>query len=108
MSLSTALYAGTDVSEATNRTRFFAPRGEEVGREYSSANDLPGSKLLVTEALKRADALGADGLCWGLEATNLYWWHLATYLTTSPELIARGLKLHTFKPRQVAKFKQAL
>jgi hypothetical protein len=55
MPLSTMLFVGTDVSQATNRTRFFDGAGDEVGRRYQSANDLPGSKALAAEALGRAD-----------------------------------------------------
>jgi transposase len=90
-----------------NRTRFFEAGGGEVGRRFESANDLPGSKALAAEAILRADTLGADEIRWALEATNLFWWHLATYLTTSPELIARGLKLYSFNPRVVAKFRES-
>jgi hypothetical protein len=107
MPLSTTLYVGTDVSQAVNRTRFFDSEGNEVGRGFESANDLPGSKALVAEAIRRADVIGAGELRWAVEATNLFWWHLATYLTTSPELIGRGLKLFSFNPRVVAKFREA-
>jgi transposase len=107
MPLSTTLFVGTDVSHAINRTRFFDGSGVEVGRRYESANDLPGSKSLAAEALGRADAVGAGEIRWAVEATNLFWWHLAAYLTTSPELVARGLKLWSFNPRVVAKFRES-
>jgi transposase len=107
MPLPTTLFVGTDVSQATNRTRFFDGAGVEVGRRYQSANDLPGSKALAAEALGRADTIGADEIRWALEATGLLWWHLATYLTTSPELIARGLRLFSFNPRVVSKFRES-
>lgn len=107
MPLSTTLFVGTDVSQAVNRTRFYDAPGVEVGRRYESANDLPGSRALAAEAMLRADTIGADEIRWALEATNLFWWHLATYLTTSPELVARGLKLYSFNPRVVAKFRES-
>jgi transposase len=101
------LYVGTDIAEAVNRTRFYDTTGDEVGRGVESANDLPGSIRLCEEALRRASKLGTDEIRWGLEATNLFWWHLANYLTTQPDLVARGLQLYTFNPRLVAKFKQS-
>lgn len=107
MPLNSALYVGTDVSELTNRTRFFDAGGTEVGRGFSSANDLPGTTRLVEEALERAEAIGAGQIAWGMEATNLFWWHLACYLTTHPRMIEKGLKLYSFNPRVVAKFKQS-
>lgn len=107
MPLGPTLHVGTDISEAMNRTRFLDPGETEVGRGFSSANDLPGSEELAEEALRRARQIGATEIRWGLEATNLFWWHLATYLTTHPDLVAAGLKLWVFNPRQVAGFKEA-
>ncbi len=107
MPLGPTLYVGTDISEATNRTRFLDPGETEVGRGFSSANDLPGSEQLAEEALRRAREIGAGEIRWGLEATNLFWWHLATYLTTHPDLLSAGLKCWVFNPRQVAGFKDA-
>ena len=97
------LYIGTDISEAINRTRLYDSSGEEVGRGVESANDLPGSQRLAEEALRRAARIGAVEIRWGMEATNLFWWHLACFLSTHPDLVARGLKLYTFNPRVVAK-----
>jgi len=101
------LYVGTDISGKANQTRFYDESGKEVGGRLESANDLPGSKLLAGEALWRAEGIGAEEVLWGLEATNLFWWHLATFLTTHPELLARGLRCYTFNPRQVKKFKES-
>lgn len=101
------LYVGTDISEKANRSRFYDEGGKEIGGRLESANDLPGSKLLAGEALSRAERIGAKEVLWGLEATNLFWWHLATFLTTHPDLLASGLKCYTFNPRQVKKFKES-
>ena len=58
-------------------------------------------------ALWRAERIDAGEILWGLEATNLFWWHLASFLTTHPGLLASGLKCYTFNPRQVKKFKES-
>jgi hypothetical protein len=78
-----------------------------VGRGFSSANDLPGSRDLAEQAPARAKDIDAGQIMWAVEATNLYWWHLACFLTTNPQLIDQGLQLYTFNPRVVAKFKQS-
>lgn len=101
------LFVGTDISAAVNRTRFYDSAGNEVGRGFESANDLPGTIKLAEQALDRAGRIGAGEIRWGLEATNLFWWHLACFLTTNPELLAKGLKLYTLNPRIVAKFKES-
>ena len=107
MPLSTTLYVGTDISERVNRTRFYDGNGKEIGGRMESQNDLPGSRDLAAESLARAHRIGAKQILWGLEATNLFWWHLATFLTTHPDLLAHGLRCYTFNPRQVKKFKES-
>src|SRR5215211_6977229 len=108
MPLSTTLYVGTDISERVNRTRFYDEGGKEIGGRMESQNDLPGSRDLAAESVARAHRIGAKQILWGLEATNLgYGWHLATFLTTHPDLLAAGLKCYTFNPRQVKKFKES-
>jgi transposase len=107
MPLTSVLYVGTDVSEKTNRTRFLDRSGAEIGLGFTSANDLPGSQGLAEEALRRAEAIGATEIAWAVEATNLFWWHLASFLTTHPKMVERCLKLYTFNPRVVAKFKES-
>lgn len=101
------LYVGTDISEKANRSRFYDGSGTEIGGRLESVNDLPGSERLVEEALSRAERIDAGEILWGLEATNLFWWHLASFLTTHPELLAHGLRCYTFNPRQVRKFKES-
>jgi hypothetical protein len=59
MPLGPTLFVGTDISEATNRTRFVDAGGTEVGRGFTSANDLPGSQELAEEAMRRAREIGA-------------------------------------------------
>lgn len=102
-----ALYVGTDISERVNRSRFYDTSGNEIGARVESQNDLPGSRDLAAESVARAHRIGAKQILWGLEATNLFWWHLATFLTTHPDLLAAGLKCYTFNPRQVKKFKES-
>jgi len=99
------LYVGTDISERVNRSRFYDTGGGEVGGRVESPNDLPGSSDLAQEAIYRAALCSAEEILWGLEATNLFWWPLATFLTTHPELLALGLRCYTFNPRQIKKFK---
>lgn len=101
------LYVGTDISERVNRSRFYDGAGNEVGGRVESQNDLPGSSDLAEQAISRAALGGAKEILWGLEATNLFWWHLATFLTTHPKLLASGLRCYNFNPRQVKKFKES-
>jgi transposase len=101
------LHVGTDLSEAINRIRFYASSGEQVDRGVESPNDLPGSLHLVKEALARAGKIRPAQIRWGMEATNLFWWHLACLLSMHADLVAGGLTLYTFNRRVVAKFKES-
>src|SRR5687768_3873905 len=103
MPLASTLYVGTDISGKANRTRFYDESGTEVGARVESVNDLPGAHDLAREAISRAARIEAKEIVWGLEATNLFWWHLASFLSTHPELLSRGLRCYTFNPRQVKK-----
>lgn len=107
MLLANTLYVGTDISEKANRSRFYDASGDEIGGRVETANDLPGTKDLAGKALSRAEQINATEILWGLEATNLFWWHLASFLTTHPQLLASGLKCYTFNPRLVKKFKES-
>lgn len=86
---------------------FFGSANYEAAAQPGLLRDLPVSSGLAGEALSRAALCDAKEIPWGLEATNLFWWHLATFLTTHPELLSRGLKCYIFNPRQVKKFKDS-
>jgi transposase len=49
-----------------------------------------------------------DCLLLGLEATNLYWWHLACFLNSSAQLSPFQPRVYAFNPRPIKGFKKAL
>jgi transposase len=48
-----------------------------------------------------------DRLLVGLEATNLYWWHLACFLDSSPQLSGFQPQVYAFNPRLIKGFNKA-
>jgi len=82
--------------------------GTEARRRFSVPNNLPGAQQLVKEILVLMERYGLNRLLVGLEATNLYWWHLACFLISCPELAPFQARVYAFNPRLVRAFKKAL
>jgi transposase len=102
------LHLGIDVSMAENTCCFLLQNGTEVRRRLTVPNNLPGAKQLVEELLRLMEHHHLDRLLVGLEATNLYWWHLACFLNSSPQLAPFEPRVYAFNPRLIKGFKKAL
>lgn len=81
-----SLLLGIDVAMAEDTCCPLLEDGTEARRRFTLSNNLPGAKHLVEEVLVLMKRYGLNRLMIGLEATNLYWWHLACFLTSCPEL----------------------
>jgi transposase len=102
------LYLGIDVSMAENTCCFLLQNGTEARRRLTVPNNLPGAKQLVEEILRLMEHHHLDRLLVGLEATNLYWWHLACFLNSSLQLAPFMPMVYAFNPRLIKGFKKAL
>lgn len=102
------LYLGIDVSMAENTCSFLLEDGTEGRRRLTISNNLPGAEELVGEILKLMEHHHLDRLLVGLEATNLYWWHIACFLNSSPQLTPFQPQVYAFNPRLIKGFKKAL
>ena len=79
-------YLGLDVSQAEVVACLLLPDGREAVRRWSVPNTQPGGEALATRLAALARPHGLRRVRIGLEATNLYWWHLACLLQTTPLL----------------------
>ena len=102
------LYLGIDVSLAENTCCFLLQDGTEAKRRLAVANNLPGAEELVKEIISLMERHHPDHMLIGLEATNLYWWHLACFLNSSPQLSPFQPRVYVFNPRLIKAFKKAL
>jgi transposase len=102
------LYLGIDVSMAENTCCSLLQDGTEARRRFTMPNNLPGAEQLVSEIVKLMEQHHLDCLLVGLEATNLYWWHLACFLNSSPRLSPFQPKVYAFNPRLIKGFRKAL
>lgn len=101
------LYLGIDVSMAENVCCTLLPDGTEARRRFTVSNNLPGAESMVKEILLLLNSNHLDRLLIGLESTNLYWWHLACYLHSCPQLTPYKTEIYAFNPRLVRGFKKA-
>jgi len=102
------LYLGIDVSMAENACFSLLQDGTEARRRFTVPNNLPGAEQLANEMVKLMESYHLNRLLVGLEATNLYWWHLACFLNSSPQLSPFQPRVYAFNPRLIKSFKKAL
>ena len=66
---------------------------------------LPGTERLVEKVVDVADTLSVDKVKIGMEATNLYWWHLSQALHDNPLLTALETEIAEINPKVIDGFK---
>jgi len=101
------LLLGIDVAMAENACCPLLEDGTEARRRFVVPNNLPGANQLVKEILVLMECYGLNRLLIGLEATNLYWWHLACFLISCLELAPFKPQVYAFNPRMIKAFKKA-
>jgi len=102
------LHLGIDVAMAETTCYPLLDDGTEARCCFTVANNLPGAEQLVKKIVVLMERYGLNCLLIGLEATNLYWYHLACFLISCPELAPFQPRVHAFNPRLVRAFKKAL
>ena len=81
--MSNCLYVGVDLGLNNFVVCVVDDQGKQVSGTSTFTNDLVGAERFVDRLLRIAHSTGAKQLKIGMEATNLYWWHLHEYLTHS-------------------------
>jgi transposase len=75
---------GLDVGSDAISVCLLAASGEELTRRWEIPNSEVGAAALVTRLTEVGMAAGITTWRIGLEASSLYWWPLAVYLSTRP------------------------
>ncbi|WP_268237111.1 IS110 family transposase, partial [Croceicoccus pelagius] len=70
---------GVDVSLKSHHVHFMKQDGSTLA-DFSVSNDQNGAATLIKRMLEAAEKSQANQLKIGMEATDLYSWHLAHYL----------------------------
>lgn len=100
-------YLGLDVSQAEVTACLLLPDGREAVRRWTVPNSQPGAEALATRVALLAAGQQLVGVSIGMEATGLYWWHLACVLRESPLLAGLWHEVYVLNPALVAGLKRA-
>ena len=98
---------GLDVSQAEVVACLLLPDGREAVRRWAVANTQSGAEALAARLATLAGEYHLAGLRIGLEATNLYWWHLACLLKDTPLLSGVAHEVYALNPKLVTGLKKA-
>lgn len=99
------LFVGIDIGATKNVVEVMNVQGEPVIR-FTVVNDLPGTNVLIEHVIDSADRVGADSVRIGMEATNIYWWHLYQALHADPALVALKPQIAVLNAKVIHGFKK--
>jgi len=100
-------FLGLDVSQAEVVACFLLPDGREAVPRWRVCNDQPGAESLALRLADLAKQHQLGRVLIGMEATNLYWFHLACFLKDTPLLSGLEREVYALNPKLVAGFKKA-
>jgi len=98
---------GLDVSQANVVACLLLPDGREVTPRFVVSNNQPGAESLAERLADLAEQHRFGRVRIGLEATSLYWWHLASFLKDTPRLSHLRPEVYLFNPKLVHGLKKA-
>lgn len=99
-------YVGLDISQDEAVVCVLLDDGREPVPRWPVPNTLAGATALVERLTALAQQQGVVELRVGLEATSLYWWHLACFLKEAPALAPYHPQVYALNPKLVHDFRQ--
>lgn len=100
-------YVGLDVSQGEATGCFLLAEGREPVPRWRVPNTQLGAGELILRLSGIAQTHGVDELRIAMEATGLYWWHLACALKDAPSLQPYRVKVYALNPKLVHDFRKA-
>lgn len=98
------LYIGIDLSLKTNQVAIVDKDGKQIAN-FKTGNDALGAQVLTERIIATGKRLQINAVEIGMEATNLYWWHLYRYLLQDKKLHeAFSVKVYTINPKIIKRF----
>jgi hypothetical protein len=104
---SSVAFLGLDVSQAEVVACFLLADGREAVPRWRVSNDQPGAESLALRLAELAQQHQLGRVLIGMEATNLYWFHLACFLKDTGLLSRLDHQVYALNPKLVAGFKKA-
>ena len=99
-------YVGLDISQGEATGCFLLADGREPTGRWTTPNTQLGAGELILRLSSLASGHGVDELRIAMEATGLYWWHLANALKDAPVLQPYRVKVYALNPRLVHDFRK--
>jgi transposase len=100
-------YLGLDVGQDEVVAGLLLPDGREATPRWRVANTPSGAEALARRLAEVAGQRQLERVRIGLEATNLYWWHLACLLKDTPLLAGLEREVYALNPKLIAGLKKA-
>ncbi|MGI5837980.1 MAG: IS110 family transposase [Chloroflexota bacterium] len=100
-------FLGLDISQAEVVACLLLADGSEAVPRWKVSNDQPGAEKLAKRVAELAQRHHVQQLLIGMEATNLYWFHLACFLKDTEILSALDHQVYALNPKLVAGFKRS-
>ncbi len=104
--MSNPLIVGLDVHSKHNRICLLDRDGEQLGRRFTTANNRPGTQVLIARIVQALRDGPFDSVRIAAEATNWFWFALFQTLQQDPVLAGWPLALYALNPRVTAKHKE--
>ena len=100
-------FLGLDLSQAEVTACFLLADGTEATPRWHASNDQPGADTLAMKTAELARKHQVGRVMIGMEATNLYWFHLACFLKETPLLSHLDHQVYALNPKLVSGFKES-
>ena len=101
-------HLGLDMSLHAGMACLLDPLGQEVVPRWSFCNNRPGAEDLVQKVAELLKRHMATILLVGMEATGIYGWHLACFLSETTVLRLWDTRVYVFNPDRTLNFKKAM
>jgi transposase len=101
------LSVGIDIGSTENVAHFMDQHGNKVSKQLTFPNNLPGAKSLEAVIIEAAKNINAKKVKIGMEATSVYNFHLANYLSENENLEKLNTDVFVINPKLIKNFKKA-
>ena len=100
------LYVGIDVSKLTNQVHAMNFDQKKL-LSFSSPNDTEGASKIEVKLLECLNKNAFENVVIVLESTGMYSYHIATYLSSSDELIKFNVLVYCIDPKTSANYRKS-
>lgn len=101
------LSVGIDIGSTENAAYFMGAQGNQAGKLLEFPNNLPGAQTLLRNIIEAADSIDAKKIKIGMEATSVYNFHLANFLSDNDDLKSFDSEVFVINPKLIKNFKKA-